>query len=167
MNKILLIIIILIILYICCYYINPNEIIILQTNIINFNLDLLYKKQPIVIEDKILDVSILIEAWFKQNIKEKINKDINIWHSNNHKYLFINSPSSSLSPNGDDDNNDNYIEIFLDKNNKKNNYNIISIKLYPNQSLIIPFKWRYYIMNNNLNIIGIHDYITYLLSFLF
>jgi hypothetical protein len=94
MNKILLIIIILIILYICCYYINPNEIIILQTNIINFNLDLLYKKQPIVIEDKILDVSILIEAWFKQNIKEKINKDINIWHTNNHKYLFINSLSS-------------------------------------------------------------------------
>ena len=43
---------------------------------------------------------------------------------------------------------------------------ILIIKLKKNQSLIIPFKWYYYIKNNDniiyTNNIGIHDYITYI-----
>jgi hypothetical protein len=74
MNKktYLIIFLIFIILYICCYYIHPNSIVILQSNINDFDLNNLYEKQPIVIEDKIIDYELLINSWFKQNIKETI-----------------------------------------------------------------------------------------------
>ncbi len=161
MNKktYLIIFLIFIILYICCYYIHPNSIVILQSNINDFELNNLYEKQPIVIEDKIIDYELLINSWFKQNIKETIPETniINeIWIENKYKYLYINNNS-----------NEDILEIFI--NNNKNNEDILAIKLYPNQSLIMPFKWNYYIPSSSPtpNIIGIHDYITYFLAFLF
>lgn len=136
----------------CCYYIHPNSIVILQSNLNDFDLNNLYEKQPIVIEDKIIDTNLLLESWFKQNIKEKNNIIINEWNENKYKYLFFNNNSNED------------IEIFI--NNNKNNEDILAIKLYQNQSLIIPFKWNYYI-SNDIELIGIHDYITYFLAFLF
>ena len=57
-------------------------------------------------------------------------------------------------------------EEFKDKIPDEND-TIIDIKLNKNQSIILPFKW-YYSLENKNNIIeyGIHDYITYLLSFI-
>ena len=152
--KLIYIIFILIILYTLCYYVFPNEISILQTNIENFNFSLLSKRQPLVISNYLYEPITVIESWFKYNFIKKIieneneNKD---WKHNNYKYLFINA-------------NDN-IEVTIykaqiQKQNPKSDDKIIIIKLEKNQSLILPFKWKYYIDNNNYNLWGIDDLIT-------
>ena len=160
MKKYLFIIAIILIIYMLCYYIFPKELTIYQSTLSDFNFNLLYNKQPIVINDKIVDMNILLDSWFKQNFINK-NEIINDkWIINNNKYLFIHS--------NDDDN-----EIFI-TNAKFNNIipptseeKIVNIKLHKNQSIIIPFKWKYYTEKNNYTVYGINDYITYFLAFFF
>lgn len=153
------IILLFIIFYIYCYYIFDDNFVIQQVNIDDFNFNLLYNKQPLVIEDKIVDISKILSSWFKQNIIKYNNIIFDKWNINNNKYLFIYAEQDSF--------------ILIDKPNIKttipdNNNKIVSIKLYENQCIILPFKCKYYIeKNNNIKIIGIHDYITYFLEILF
>lgn len=159
MNFYLIVFIILLLLYIYCYFIFTSVITILQTNINDFKLDLLYQRQPIVINDKIKDINNILNLWFKQNIID-YNIDINndSWITNKYKYLYFYSINDDT-------------EIFLSKPNinekiPNQNEKIINIKLKQFQSLIIPFKWKYYIDNKNfIKLYGIHDYITYFLAF--
>jgi hypothetical protein len=150
--KLIYIFIIVIILYTICYYIFPSEISILQTNIELFNFSLLSKRQPIVISNYIHDPIKVIESWFKYNFIKKLDKnDNNDWKHNNYKYLFINATDN--------------IEVIIykaqiQKQNPKTDDKIIIIKLEKNQSLILPFKWKYYIDNDNYELWGIDDIIT-------
>ena len=153
MNKYLILAIILLLIYCYCYFIFNFDITILQTSLNDFNFNLLYQKQPLIIEDKIIDYNNLVSSWFKQNIiYDNISYNCNFWNTNNFKYLFIYSINDT--------------EILLNKPNIKKiipdeTDQIVSIQLYTNQCLILPFKWKYFIENNNdLIIIGIHDYIT-------
>ena len=96
----------------------------------------------------------IIKCWFKYNIIN-FNNDINNndWKHNNHKYLFINAIK------------DTEIIIYkaqITKINPTPNDKIIIIKLKENQSLILPFKWKYY--GNNVNIWNIDDIITFSLG---
>jgi hypothetical protein len=148
--------IIIILIYASLYYLYNNEISIYQVNINNFDFDLLYKKQPIVISEKIKDVDLIVNNWFNYNIIYNINNN-NIWEKNKYKYLFIIST-------------DNYpAEISLCNPNTSvinglphQDSNITTIKL-DNKGLIIPFNWHYYI-SGNVIIYGIHDYITICIS---
>lgn len=142
------IIILILIIYIYSYYIYTKNIIILQTTLNDFSFDLLYKKQPIVIEDRIVDINIILKNWFNLNIIYSNNLISNDFLINNSKFLLIYSLEDE--------------EIIISPPNKTND-NIIAIKLYKNQSLILPFKWHYYKEKNNFLIYEIHDYITYLL----
>lgn len=154
------IIIIILILYSFCYFIYPTSIIILQTTLNDFNFNQLLQKQPLVIGDKIADINTLLKLWFNPNI---INIYIPIpynWNINNHKYMFIYSLEDTeilLLPVGKK----------LINNNPDEKDTILAIKLYKNQSIIIPFKWRFYFNNQNINIYGIHDYITYILNIIY
>jgi len=150
--KLIYILITIIILYTICYYIFPSELSILQTNIDNFNFSLLSKRQPIVISDYIHEPEKVIDSWFKYNFINKIddNNDNNDWKHNNYKYLFINA------------NKDVEVIIYkaqITKVNPTSNDKIIIIKLEKNQSLIIPFKWKYYI-SNDCELWGVDDLIT-------
>lgn len=155
----LYIILIIFILYSLCYFIYPNSIIILQTTLNEFDFNQLLQKQPLVIGDKIIDIDKLINNWFSPNIINKNNLIKNdTWNTNKYKYLFIYSLKDTeilLSKAGTK-----LIKGFPDENDEI----IISIKLYENQGLIIPYRWHYYIDNNNIKNIGIHDYITYLIQ---
>lgn len=160
MIKYLIIILLLLILYIYCYYIFPDELSILQTNMNEFTFELLFKKQPIVIEDKNIDINYLLNNWFNYNIINNIENN-NRWNHNNNKYLIIHSI------------NDVNVLLCDPKNNFMNDIPdikdlIIEIKLKKGQILIIPFKWYYNIDNNNDNyhLYGIHDYITNILEFI-
>jgi len=161
-----LIIIILIIIYIFCYFIFPSNIQILQTTIKDFNFSLLYTKQPIVISDYIEEKEKLVKSWFNYNFIKKIyyededeDEDENKWIHNKYKYLFINP------------NDDNEIIIYkasIYSNDPIETDRIIVIKLEKNQSLIIPYKWKYYIKNKkNIEFWGINDPITFFLGLLF
>jgi hypothetical protein len=152
-----------VLIYAYCYYIFPKEVSILQTDLTNFNFNLLSARQPIVISDFIQDPSEVIKSWFNYNIINPDNNDNNNdnnnnddWKHNNYKYLFINA------------NEDTEVIIYkaeITKINPKPEDNIIIIKLQKNQSLILPFKWKYY--SNNINKWGIDDLITFSFGRLF
>jgi hypothetical protein len=164
MKLILIIITIIIVIYAICYYIFPKDISILQTDITNFNFNLLSSRQPIVITDYIQNPPEIINSWFNYNIinsnlndnKDLNDDDNNDWIHNNYKYLFINA------------NEDTEVIIYkaeITKINPTPEDKIIIIKLQKNQSLILPFKWKYY--SNNINKWGIDDLITFSFGRLF
>jgi len=156
LKKIIYYILIILIIYSLCYYIFSDEIIILQVEKNKLNIDNLLSKKPIVIYDKI-DKE-FINNTFKYNLIYKYNSD-KIWERTKYKYTILYAK-----------NNTNIFITNPDKIKDKipdENDTIIDIKLNKNQSIILPFKW-YYSLENKNNIIeyGIHDYITYLLSFI-
>lgn len=164
MNIYILILIILLIIYVYSYFIYNETLIILQSSLSDFNFDILLKKHPIVIQDKIQNIIPVIDSWFSHNIINNIIIDNKNWLINNYKYLIIYV-------------NDDTNILIHQPNNNYNNYNIpneniplIEIKLKKNQFIILPFKWRYKLdenINNNINIYGVHDYITYFLHTIF
>lgn len=153
------IIIIIIIIYIYCYFIFPKSIQILQTTISDFTFTSLHTRQPIVVSDYLQEKEELINTWFKYNFISKLNIDNQNWIHNKYKYLFINAnidteviiykaSTNSIPPTEDD--------------------SIIVIKLQKDQSLILPFKWKYFINDStNISCWGIHDLITFFVSFVF
>lgn len=156
----LIVFIIAIIFYIYCYFIFPTSILILQTTIKDFNFSLLNSRQPIVISDYLYDKDKLIYSWFNYNFINLLNDyEYNDWQHNNNKYLFVNA------------NNDTEVIIHKASFNftiPDENDKIIAIKLEKDQSLIIPFKWKYFINNkNDVMIWAIDDYITSFLGLLF
>tara|TARA_B000000441_G_C21724243_1_gene341304 strand:+ start:804 stop:1277 length:474 start_codon:yes stop_codon:yes gene_type:complete len=156
LKKIIYYILIILIIYSLCYYIFSDEIIILQVEKNKLNIDNLLSKKPIVIYDKI-DKE-FINNTFKYNLIYKYNSD-KIWERTKYKYTILYAK-----------NNTNIFITNPDKIKDKipdENDTIIDMKLNKNQSIILPFKW-YYSLENKNNIIeyGIHDYITYLLSFI-
>ena len=158
MKLLIIILLIIVLIYAYCYYIFPKEVSILQTDLTNFNFNLLSARQPIVISDFIQDPSEVIKSWFNYNIiNPDNNNDYNDdWKHNNYKYLFLNA------------NEDTEVIIYkaeITKINPKPEDNIIIIKLQKNQSLILPFKWKYY--SNNINKWGIDDLITFSFGRLF
>lgn len=151
MKLLIIILCCIIIAYAICYYIFPSEISILQTEIDNFKLSSLLLRQPIVISDHLQNPNEVIESWFKYNFKYEdqslSNED---WVQNNHKYLFINATE------------DTEIIIYkaeIKRSNPTPEDKIIIIKLKKNQSLILPFKWKYY--GSNINKWAIDDLITF------
>lgn len=157
-----IIIIIIILIYICCYFIFPPSVQILQTTITDFNFATLYTRQPIVISDYLQEKEELVNSWFKFNFIKDLNEDkknYNDWVYNRYKYLFINANKNT--------------EIIIYKasiSSKPPNEDnqIIAIKLEKNQSLILPYRWKFFIDNNeDIQLWGINDLITSFVSFVF
>ena len=117
----------------------------------------------------------LIESWFNYNYIVKGNyndsndnddnqdnndeKEDDEWIHNKYKYVFISA------------NKDTEIIIYkasIYSNIPDENERIIAVKLQKNQSLILPFKWKYYINNyKDINTWGIHDLITFSVGLFF
>lgn len=148
-------------LYALCYYIFPSDITILQTTIDHFNFDLLSSRQPIVISDFLKNPEEIINSWFKYNIINNDNNDddndnYDNWKQNNNKYLFINA------------NEDTELIIYKAERTKENppeDGKIIIIKLKKNQSIILPFKWKYY--GNKIDKWKVNDLITFFVGQIF
>jgi len=145
---------IIILIYIYCYFIFPPDVLILQSNIRDFNFSSLITRQPIVLNDYLQEPEKLIQLWFNTNFKTPLNPT-NEWVQNKNKYLFINASKDT--------------EIII---YKATNFSyipdeddkIIAIKLKKSQSLILPYRWNYYLNPDDVSIWGINDIIT---SFLF
>tara|TARA_B100000795_G_scaffold269298_1_gene258253 strand:+ start:2623 stop:3096 length:474 start_codon:yes stop_codon:yes gene_type:complete len=148
---------IILLIYTSLYFIFTDEFSIYQTDIDHFNFDLLYSKQPIVINNLNLELKNVLYKWFSYNIIKNNIILFDDWGRNKYKYLLISSKDS--------------VEVTLcnpktsTTNGIPNESNDISTIKLNNKSLIIPFKWYYHISSNNVEIYGIHDYITYMLEF--
>ena len=150
---IVFIIVVLLALYSSFYYIFSDEITIYQTDLSHFDINMLYKKQPIIIEN-ITTIDELLSL-FTTNIVEK-NININsLWNKNRYKYLLIYSSSAEVSISHPYSK---YEENVIPEQNTS----LTTIKL-KNKVLIIPFNWRYHIEGQSY-IYGVNDYITYILS---
>lgn len=158
----------LLLLYASLYYIFYDELIIYQVEARHFDFNLLYKKQPIIIQDSITNIDEILVDWFNYNIIEHDVLIPNIWgwNRNHYKYLLIYAYGDTT------------VEITLGNPLTKQEGNVpvssgdttqelTTILLDKNKMLIIPFKWYYHIniISGNPRFFGIHDYITYGLSF--
>lgn len=165
-------VIFLIILYAAFYYIFTDELIIYQVEARHFDFNLLYNKQPIIIQDSIKNIDEILVDWFNYNIIEYDVLIPNIWgwNRNRFKYLLIyadahegNSVEITLgNPRTIHENNVPVPPDRLPEDNQK----LTTILLNKNKLLIVPFKWFYHlnIISGNPRFFGIHDYITYGLS---
>jgi len=154
----------LLLLYASLYYIFYDELILYQVEAMYFDFNLLYKKQPIIIQDSIQNIDDILIDWFSYNIidRDVFIKNILGWNRNHYKYFLIYA-------NAEDS-----LEITLgnpltkhENNTPYHNQTLTTILLNKNKILIIPFKWYYHIniITGNPRFFGIHDYITYGLSF--
>lgn len=152
-------VLIFVLLYTYCYFIYPHHISIIQTNLRDFNFNMLLERQPLVIEDNVKDIFTVLNSWFGYNFIQDVEFDNKrIWNINFHKYLYCYTTEDT--------------EILLYKAGNKVNDDIpdntepvLAIKLKQNQSIIIPYKWFYNIKNiNTMKLYGIHDYVTYLID---
>lgn len=155
---ILFIILILICLYVYSYYLYPKNEVIIQTTLNNFKLDMLLEKQPIIIQDNIVNLNQIIDAWFKYNSNTKfVLNSSESWNKNKYKYLLFKTDTES--------------EIIIYSPTKKlinglpdTNEKLTLIKMSEGQILILPFNWLYNIQSSyNLNCVGINDFVTNLL----
>jgi len=142
------------------YFCHPRYIQINQTNINNFKFSLLYEKFPIIILDTTPDINNIINKWFKHNYISYVNNldIINIWLRNNSKYKILYSYKEQeihIS---------NTYTIFYN-NIPLSDSKIISIKLKQNQFCILPYKWYYFIENNDVIIYDIDDIFTFFFKF--
>ena len=155
----------LLLLYASLYYIFYDELIIYQVEARHFDFNLLYNKQPIIIQDSITNIDEILVDWFNYNIVEYDVLIPNIWgwNRNHYKYFVIYADASE----------ENSVEITLGNPLTKQEGNapeytqtLTTIPLNKNKMLIIPFKWYYHIniISGNPRFFGIHDYITYGLS---
>jgi hypothetical protein len=156
------IVIIIVIIYVICYFIFPSYVLILETSITDFNFSQLTSRQPLIITDFLKDAKPLIESWFKYNIITQIpeikeeNKE---WEYNKYKYLFVKAKKNTEVI---------IYKASVYKNPPTEEDRIIAIKLKENQSLIIPYRWKYFIKTKEeVEIWGIDDYITFFVGLVF
>jgi hypothetical protein len=147
------------IIYIYCYFLYPTNVSILQSTLQEFEFSLLLKRQPLVIEDSIKDILVVLKSWFSPNIIDDIQYDSKrVWNVNSHKYLYIYALQDT--------------EVLLYAPGHSvvndipdNSEPVIAIKLKTAQSVIVPYRW-YYNTKNDIKLYGIHDYITYMMDYI-
>lgn len=165
MNKTLsIILIILVILFYIQYYSKYNyDYTIVQLYLDQITGNHLLEKNPIVIYDKVIEPSHLLKTLFKymyvfsslQNIYDK-----NYVYKNSSKYMLIYSKTESLNVNII---NPKYNKILAHKKNKStkifselDEVNYITVKLKPNQVLILPSLWSFH-SYQNISTISLQD----------
>lgn len=157
----LVVLFILVVVYISYYYKYPPSITILQTTLANFYFDMLREKQPIVIEDRIVNTSDMIATWFKHNSTSQFDLQTSdsvnpTWIRNNYKYTLIHSrePCEVLIASAKDVPKDNVLPDTA---------TIVALRLSANQSVLIPYHMHYAVIHTEKTIVkcvGVHDWIT-------
>lgn len=155
-QKIFVIICIFLLIYTICYFYPTKTLSINQTTIDKFNLNLLYERHPIVIYDRIQNVSQIIDKWFKYNIVTQSTSENLNWIFNRHKYCVL-----SILQDGE-------IHICNPYTNISNGIpcndsSIITLNLKKNQIVIVPYRWYIY-SDVPIDIVYAHDLITYAIS---
>lgn len=161
-SYILVAIFIVIIFYVTYYYKYPKDLAILQTTLSDFHFDMLREKQPIVIQDRVANLSALNTMWFSANFTSQFSMEPSpdgnqpVWIRNKYKLIAIQAPTDSgcellLAPaktNGTEPTEDT---------------TIIAIQLAADQIALIPFHMLFSVVNDNkkeVNAIGVHDFVT-------
>lgn len=155
---VLLIVVLALCVYVWAYHKVPGGVEIHQTSLENFRLDLLFAKQPIVLDDRVVKLADLSRLWFASNITRDFRLDgSETWHKNRFKYLIMHAEQEG--------------DVYMYPANRKiingvpdPQQSLLAMHLLPGQVMILPFRWNYLVMQPMcVGCLGIHDYITYML----
>lgn len=185
MNKLIIFIIILIIIiYINYYKKYNNNFQILQLTSNKLTQDILLEKLPILIEDTIsnpndfINVLFTYEYLFKKKLKYNKNKFSNrvnqnlayhlmIYNSNNENIsIYISNPKFSNKFNLNKNNSFYYriSDYEVENEDDINDIQFVKINIKPNNLLILPSYWLFY-LNNNATFYSLYGLINSLISF--
>lgn len=152
-TKILIIILVtlLVLIYVRYYFSHNNDYDILQTDLENFNLNLLYDRYPVIIYDQILNPQDLLKTIFKYQFTFKKFGSFNPLFPtlNNHKFMVLyndktNATINIISPKYKSLmkwSNVNGMRITNTPLESIDNVQYITIKLKQNQVMILPMQW--------------------------
>jgi len=145
---VIVILFLLILLYVVGARIPSKKGVIIQTHLCSFKSDLLLEKNPIVIDEHVVNVQEFIDASFKylymysKNLTQ-INSNV-YYKSNPYTYLLIHASVSRVSNmNTDADTGTNayasllYVQLTHPQNRKE----IITIAMQPSNVLVVPRAW--------------------------
>ena len=153
----LIIVVLCVILYVQYYLKYSAQYEILQVGLDKFQLDMLYEKVPIVIYDRVYDISDLLKTIFAYSymFQKMIEVDAGRVHKNAHKYLVLTSEDPVI------------IRLINPKYKKEvktdlnqSNVQFVSVKLKSNQGLIVPALWYYHTDHMNIKGIELDDLIS-------
>lgn len=136
MNILLVILVVLTIFVYVRFYTEPTKKIeIIQPRLTQLNQSHLQEKSPIVISEQIVNIHQFIDTFFKyQYIKKRVEKNVNsnnIWQRVNSRYCIVFAIQSCI-----------LTIVHPTKMQSNNKYEDgISIKLLPNQLVIVPYRW--------------------------
>lgn len=119
---------------------------ILQGDLVKITDNTLYEKQPIIINDKIIDAKELLNSLFKYQysfVKTfELEKETELF--NTHKFMILHNIS------------ENYVEILITPPTGK--HPPIELNLPPHNVIILPYKWSI-LSNSSLDGILLNDFI--------
>lgn len=156
--KIILYILIAIIIYIYIsyYYRYSDESTIIHSYEKVFQNNVMLEKQPIILLENEKTLKEIHETYTPYMIKKNIDYETSNWIRNKYKYLYIQPTETSelhlLQPSKKLDN-----EGLPNKEDT-----LITLKVKINQIIILPYHWYYY-SETPINIVGVHDYISWVL----
>ena len=127
----------------------------MQSHIRMFKPEILFEKQPLVIDDNTYDIDVLKSQCFSINPSQSFTiTDNNTWITNKYKYLVLQAHAGP-------------IDILLCNPNSRDpqalDSDIVEVQLSEGQILILPYKWMYLLPDSSVRCIGIHDFVTYFL----
>ena len=171
--------------YVSYYYRAPATITILQSTLADFRLEMLYEKQPVVLQERVADMASLHAAWFPRTRRLARSPAIapppppntpGEWQTNPYKVLMLQpTPESGAQ------------EVFLYRAGAgkpalkrgappPSDATLVGIRLEPRQTLLLPHRIAFAIHPAALPAadgappgapppvtIGVHDYVTYFL----
>lgn len=134
----------------------PSNVVIMQSSLADFDLNMLLEKQPIVIQDRVENIQPAWDGWFRYNIKSRFEIMPEIgWIKNRYKRMLLHGLSDG--------------EVLLCPPGCKTaggvpdpSEEVIAIKLYQGMSLLIPYRWHFAV-TEKVYANGIHDLVTYLI----
>lgn len=142
--------------YISYYYRYPADVSIVQTSLANFSMQIFMEKQPIVVQDRVQNLTDIRKAWFGTNItfNDVLKNDGQAeWVRNRFKFLVLQPQEKT--------------EIVLYPPHLKMvdgapdpEEHLLVMKVDALQILILPLHWKYHIETKNIISIGVHDFIT-------
>lgn len=127
----------------------------MQSSLESFTFDQLLARQPLVIQDRIPDVSKLGDMWFPGNKKHLLATPKDEWIRTTYKYSLLFHPTETT-------------EILvlhaggrtLDKNTPHSDETLTAIELKANQVLILPFHTIFTVNQEKSLILAVHDWVT-------
>mgnify|MGYP001296450251 CR=1 FL=1 len=177
---IIFIIILIIIIYINYDFKINKDFQILQLSSNKIVQDILYERNPIIIEDSINNIDDFINVMLsyektyknkfsyhkKNNVNQNLTNYLLLYNSNNKPVdIYISHPRNRYKFNWTSSNSNNYLvsNYIVTNYNNINNTQFVKITLRPKQTIILPKFWLFSI-NGSLTLISLFGFINYFMS---